>query len=31
MWSPELDVNGNSFTGTAALEALSQTLGRSIF
>ncbi|MDB2387420.1 glutaminase B [Shewanella sp.] len=31
VWSPELDVNGNSLAGTAALEALSQTLGRSIF
>ena len=31
VWSPELDVNGNSLAGTAALEVLSQTLGRSIF
>ncbi|MCE9678035.1 glutaminase B [Shewanella sp. AS1] len=31
VWSPELDKNGNSFAGTAALEHLSQALGRSIF
>ncbi|MCK8043589.1 glutaminase B [Shewanella sp. 1CM18E] len=31
VWSPELDANGNSLAGTAVLEALSQTLGRSIF
>ncbi|ACJ30370.1 Glutaminase [Shewanella piezotolerans WP3] len=31
VWSPELDTNGNSLAGTAALETLSQTLGRSIF
>lgn len=31
VWSPELDVNGNSLAGTAMLEALSQSLGRSIF
>ena len=31
VWSPELDANGNSLAGTAMLEALSQTLGRSIF
>ncbi|WP_428617588.1 glutaminase B [Shewanella sp.] len=31
VWSPELDKNGNSLAGTAALEHLSQALGRSIF
>ncbi|ABO22997.1 glutaminase B [Shewanella loihica] len=31
VWSPELDKNGNSLAGTAALEKLSQALGRSIF
>ncbi|WP_299006094.1 glutaminase B [uncultured Shewanella sp.] len=31
VWSPELDKNGNSLAGTAALEALCQGLGRSIF
>ncbi|MEZ9822121.1 glutaminase B [Shewanella sp. 10N.286.45.A1] len=31
VWSPELDANGNSLAGTAALESLCQTLGRSIF
>lgn len=31
VWSPELDANGNSLAGTAALENLCQTLGRSIF
>lgn len=31
VWSPELDKNGNSLAGTAALEMLSQALGRSIF
>lgn len=31
VWSPELDQNGNSLAGTAALEALCQSLGRSIF
>ncbi|QQX81531.1 glutaminase B [Shewanella sp. KX20019] len=31
VWSPELDANGNSLAGTAALEALCQSLGRSIF
>ncbi|WOT04280.1 glutaminase B [Shewanella youngdeokensis] len=31
VWSPELDANGNSLAGTAALEMLSQCLGRSIF
>ncbi|CAM4016112.1 MULTISPECIES: glutaminase B [Shewanella] len=31
VWSPELDKNGNSLAGTAALERLSQALGRSIF
>ncbi len=31
VWSPELDTNGNSLAGTAALENLCQTLGRSIF
>ncbi|WP_076407869.1 glutaminase B [Shewanella sp. UCD-KL12] len=31
VWSPELDRNGNSLAGTAALEALCQSLGRSIF
>jgi glutaminase len=31
VWSPELDKNGNSLAGTAALELLSQSLGRSIF
>lgn len=31
VWSPELDINGNSLAGTAILEALSQALGRSIF
>ncbi|MCG9753722.1 glutaminase B [Shewanella insulae] len=31
VWSPELDKNGNSLAGTAALEQLSQALGRSIF
>ena len=31
VWSPELDHNGNSLAGTAALETLCQTLGRSIF
>ncbi|MCG9720635.1 glutaminase B [Shewanella sp. Isolate7] len=30
VWSPELDKNGNSLAGTAALERLSQALGRSI-
>ncbi|MCF1428930.1 MAG: glutaminase B [Shewanella sp.] len=31
VWSPELDNQGNSVAGTAMLEGLSQTLGRSIF
>ncbi|MCJ8301816.1 glutaminase B [Shewanella sp.] len=31
VWSPELDRNGNSLAGTAALEDLCQKLGRSIF
>ena len=31
VWSPELDPNGNSLAGTAILEELSQSLGRSIF
>lgn len=31
VWSPELDNNGNSLVGTSMLEALSQSLGRSIF
>ncbi|MFT5705655.1 MAG: glutaminase [Shewanella sp.] len=31
VWSPELDLNGNSLAGTAALEELCQRLGRSIF
>lgn len=31
VWSPELDKNGNSLAGTAALETLCQSLGRSIF
>ncbi|QLE84676.1 MULTISPECIES: glutaminase B [Shewanella] len=31
VWSPELDKNGNSLAGTAALESLCQALGRSIF
>ncbi|WP_394200184.1 glutaminase B [Shewanella waksmanii] len=31
VWSPELDKNGNSLAGTAALELLCQSLGRSIF
>ncbi|WP_299793858.1 glutaminase B [uncultured Shewanella sp.] len=31
VWSPELDSNGNSLAGTAALEELCQRLGRSIF
>ena len=31
VWSPELDASGNSLAGTAALELLSQRIGRSIF
>jgi glutaminase len=31
VWSPELDLNGNSLAGTAALEEFCQRLGRSIF
>ncbi|MCL1036848.1 glutaminase B [Shewanella submarina] len=31
VWSPELDLQGNSVAGTAILEGLSQSLGRSIF
>jgi glutaminase len=31
VWSPELDMNGNSLAGTAMLEHISQQLGRSIF
>ncbi|MGL4456644.1 MAG: glutaminase B [Plesiomonas sp.] len=31
VWSPELDHSGNSLAGIAALELLSQRLGRSIF
>ncbi|WP_394128973.1 glutaminase B [Shewanella maritima] len=31
VWSPELDVNGNSLAGTAMLEHICQQLGRSIF
>ncbi|MGL4929828.1 MAG: glutaminase, partial [Plesiomonas sp.] len=31
VWSPELDPSGNSLAGIAALELLSQRLGRSIF
>ncbi|MGI2259775.1 glutaminase B [Shewanella sp. GXUN23E] len=31
VWSPALDNQGNSVAGTAMLEGLSQTLGRSIF
>ncbi|NLS12888.1 glutaminase B [Vibrio sp. SM6] len=31
VWSPELDSSGNSLAGTAALELLSNQLGRSIF
>jgi len=31
VWSPELDVAGNSLAGTAALEKLAQRIGRSIF
>ncbi|SQJ09087.1 Thermolabile glutaminase [Serratia rubidaea] len=31
VWSPELDTSGNSLAGTAALELLSQRIGRSIF
>ncbi|MGL5267105.1 MAG: glutaminase, partial [Plesiomonas shigelloides] len=31
VWSPALDVNGNSLAGISALELLSQRLGRSIF
>lgn len=31
VWSTELDTSGNSLAGTAALELLSQRLGRSIF
>ncbi|CNE82432.1 glutaminase B [Yersinia nurmii] len=31
VWSPELDVSGNSLAGTAALELLAQRIGRSIF
>jgi len=31
VWSPELDLSGNSLAGTAALERLAQRIGRSIF
>lgn len=31
VWSPELDAAGNSLAGVAALEALTQRLGRSVF
>ncbi|WP_145522190.1 glutaminase B [Yersinia ruckeri] len=31
VWSPELDISGNSLAGTAALELLAQRIGRSIF
>lgn len=31
VWSPALDIQGNSVAGTAMLESLSQNLGRSIF
>ncbi|AIR66622.1 glutaminase [Cedecea neteri] len=31
VWCPELDASGNSLAGTAALEILSQRIGRSIF
>ncbi|NRD75013.1 glutaminase B [Shewanella sp. VB17] len=31
VWSPELDLNGNSLAGTAALEEFCQRIGRSIF
>ncbi|KJG35957.1 glutaminase [Photobacterium angustum] len=31
VWSPELDQSGNSVAGTAALEKLSERIGRSIF
>ncbi|BDM65287.1 glutaminase [Shewanella sp. NFH-SH190041] len=31
VWSPALDIQGNSVAGTAILESLSQNLGRSIF
>ncbi len=31
VWSPELDGSGNSLAGTAALELLSERIGRSIF
>lgn len=31
VWSPELDPSGNSLAGTAALELLSERIGRSIF
>ncbi|VEA34685.1 glutaminase [Salmonella enterica subsp. enterica] len=31
VWSPELDPAGNSLAGIAALEQLTQTLGRSVY
>lgn len=31
VWSPELDASGNSLAGTAALELLSNRIGRSVF
>ncbi|PMI36518.1 glutaminase [Enterovibrio norvegicus] len=31
VWSPELDLSGNSLAGTAALELLAERIGRSIF